>query len=169
MLEFAPLVFFPAMMAYAASSDLITMTIPNKLTAGVAIAYFITALANNTPLETIAIHTACGVGVLLVTFVMFAMGWMGGGDAKLAAATAVWFGWPLVFEYILLSSILGGALTLAILAARGLILPAPLMRHAWIVRLHDQHTGIPYGIALACAALFLYPQSAPWAAAFALS
>jgi prepilin peptidase CpaA len=39
------------------------------------------------------------------------------------------------------------------------------MNQAWIRRLHEPDTGIPYGIALASAGLFLYPESAIWLAA----
>jgi prepilin peptidase CpaA len=164
MVEAFLLLLFPATMAYAASSDLLTMKIPNQLTLGVAIAYVAIALLTKTPAPIIGLHLACGALVLAITFGMFCMGWMGGGDAKLAAATALWFGWSMVLEYLLLASVLGGALTLAILFARQFPLPASLVRHAWIARLHDRTTGIPYGIALAAAALILYPHSAMWTA-----
>jgi prepilin peptidase CpaA len=164
MVEAFLLLLFPATMAYAASSDLLTMKIPNQLTLGVAIAYIAIALTIQIPAAVIGLHLACGALVLAVTFGMFCMGWMGGGDAKLAAATALWFGWSMVLEYLLLASVLGGALTLAILFARKFPLPAPLIRHAWIARLHDRKTGIPYGIALAAAALILYPHTDVWTA-----
>lgn len=162
MLEVVALFVFPAMMAYAASSDLLTMTIPNRLTAAVFLTWGAFALTAQAPLADIWMSLACGAMVLLVTFGMFCMGWMGGGDAKLAAATSVWLGWPLVLEYLLLASVLGGALTLLIIFARQTPLPAPLIRHAWIARLHDAKTGIPFGIALAAAALILFPQSPAW-------
>jgi prepilin peptidase CpaA len=91
--------------------------------------------------------------------VLFAMGWVGGGDAKLYAAASLWLGWNLFFEYTLIASLLGGALTLALLALRRVPLPAMLHGQVWLLRLADKHSGVPYGIALAVAALAILPQS----------
>jgi prepilin peptidase CpaA len=41
-------------------------------------------------------------------------------------------------------------------------LPAFALGWGWLSRLHDQKTGIPYGIALAAGALIVYPSSAIW-------
>jgi prepilin peptidase CpaA len=98
---------------------------------------------------------------------MFSLGWIGGGDAKLAAATALWMGWSLILDYGATAAIFGGVLTLALLSARMAPLPAALERHAWIERLHNLKTGVPYGIALAAAGLAQYPHSQIWAAAVA--
>ncbi len=89
-------------------------------------------------------------------------GWVGGGDAKLAAATALWLGWDHVLDYGLAASVIGGLLTLALLQARRWPLPQWAFRQEWIARLHDQATGIPYGIALAIAGLLVYPDTAVW-------
>jgi prepilin peptidase CpaA len=107
-------------------------------------------------------HVLSGLAVLVVTFGMFAFGWVGGGDAKLAAATGLWFGFGALLEYTLLASILGGGLTLAIINARSYLLPGFAMKIEWIARLHDEKTGIPYGIALAFSGLLVYPNSELW-------
>lgn len=156
------LVLFPLMMAFAASSDLFTMKIPNKLNLALAIAYFGMAFATGQSMETILVNVACGLVMLVLTFAMFSAGWMGGGDAKLAAATTLWMGFPLSIEYALASSFLGGVLTLAILLARSRPLPNFMMQQKWIAHLHDKTTGIPYGIALAAGGLLLYPQTEIW-------
>lgn len=158
----AGLILFPMMMAYAASSDLLTMKIPNKLTLALALSFFAMAAATNQSIDTILVHLACGLVMLVLTFSMFCAGWMGGGDAKLAAATALWMGFPLSLEYALASSLFGGVLTLALLFARSRPLPNFMMRHKWVAHLHDKTTGIPYGIALAVAGLLLYPQTSIW-------
>jgi prepilin peptidase CpaA len=167
MIEIVALFLFPALMAYAASSDLFTMTIPNRVAIALLGGYVVFAFAVNVPPLTILLHLACGATVLAITFAMFCFGWMGGGDAKLAAATSVWLGWSLVLEYSLVASVLGGALTLGIIFARNWPLPSLLTRQPWIERLHDARTGIPYGIALALAGLVIYPHSEVWRAAFA--
>jgi prepilin peptidase CpaA len=110
-------------------------------------------------LETFAMHFACGFSVLVVSFAFFARGWMGGGDAKLAASIGLWFGFTQFLPFILLASILGGALTLALLSARQLPLPAFTLSQTWITRLHHENTGVPYGIALAAAAMIIYPET----------
>lgn len=158
----AGLTLFPLMMAYAAFSDILTMTIPNKLTLALGVAYFAMAAATGQPLETVLIHVACAAVVLAAAFVMFCMGWMGGGDAKLASAVALWMGFPLSGEYLLIASFFGGALTLAIILGRKQPLPARLVGCAWIERLHNEKTGIPYGVALAAAGLALYTETGVW-------
>ena len=110
-------------------------------------------------LYTIGMHLAAAAVVLAVAFVFFSQGWIGGGDAKLAAATALWFGFAHLLDYLLYASIFGGVLTLALLQFRRLPLPGVLSRQAWIRRLHDRAGDVPYGIALAAAALAVYPKT----------
>lgn len=166
MTELFALFVFPALMAFAASSDLLTMKIPNWVAIAITGGYLAFAIFLQVPLATIALHLACGALVLTITFTMFCLGWMGGGDAKLAAATSVWVGWSLVLDYGLVASLAGGPLTIAIILARRWPLPLFLLRHRWIERLHDARTGIPYGIALAFAGLVIYPHTDVWRAAF---
>ncbi|MGL4280309.1 MAG: A24 family peptidase [Albidovulum sp.] len=151
------LAFFSAIMSYAAVSDMLTMTIPNRLSLALLAGFFVFALFFGLPLETIGWHLLAGFMVLVISFGMFAFGWIGGGDAKLAAATAVWCGFPGLLPYSLMFSIFGGALTLSMLAARKY--PLPRFAHwPWLLRLHDTKTGIPYGIALAAAGLAVFPE-----------
>jgi prepilin peptidase CpaA len=94
-----------------------------------------------------------------VSFVFFTFGWIGGGDAKLAAATALWLGFPLLLEYLMVAALIGGALTLLLLELRRVPLPAALAEQRWIARLHSIENGIPYGIALAAAGLIVYAET----------
>lgn len=156
------LLVFPALMAYAAVSDLLTMTIPNRLSLLLVAGFFALAVLSGMPYQTVALHLGAGLTVLLVTFSMFALGWIGGGDAKLAAATGLWCGFAVLLEYALFATLFGGFLSLAILYWRRSLLPEFLLRVDWIARLHYAKTGIPYGIALAAAGLTVYPQTAIW-------
>jgi prepilin peptidase CpaA len=158
------LVLFPALMAFSASSDLFSMKISNRVSIALVLAYPILAFAVGTPAVAIAMNLGCGALVLTLTFVMFTRGWIGGGDAKLAAATAPWLGWALMLDYSILTSILGGALTLGIVLARRTPLPNWAARLDWVARLHHPDNGVPYGIALAAAGLALYPSSQIWRA-----
>jgi prepilin peptidase CpaA len=148
-------------MAFAASSDLITMTISNRVSLALAASFFVLAVAWGMPLAEIGTHAGAGAVVLIVAFIFFARGWIGGGDAKLAAATALWLGYDQLLNYLIFASLFGGVLTLAILRFRLMPLPAVLANQEWAKRLHRMDTGIPYGIALALAALMIYPDT-PW-------
>jgi prepilin peptidase CpaA len=153
------LLLFPALMAFAASSDLLTMTISNRISLALAGTFFLLTLITGMSLAAIGMHVAAGALVLAVCFGLFSQGWIGGGDAKLAAATALWFGFDFLLDYLIYASLLGGVLTLLFIMFRKLPLPGPLARQAWILRLHDAGGGIPYGIALAAAALVVYPKT----------
>ena len=162
------LVLFPLLMILAASSDLFTMTIPNRLALALVVGFVAMAVLSQMGWQAVLMHVAAGTLVLMVAFGLFARGWIGGGDAKLAAGVALWFGFDLLPEYLVISAVAGGALTFALLAMRQVPLPAFAMGWDWLSRLHDRKTGVPYGIALAAAALALYPHSEIWQATVAL-
>ncbi|GAC1332754.1 MAG: prepilin peptidase [Beijerinckiaceae bacterium] len=168
MLAALMIVAFPALLAYAAFSDLFTMTISNRISIALVVGFFLLAAVLHIPLDVVARHLACGAAVLVLTFGLFAMGWIGGGDAKLAAATAVWLGFDHLADYGLTAALLGGGLTLFILQVRKLPLPRWAIERPWIARLHDQDNGVPYGIALAVAGLVVYPGTSIWLAAITL-
>jgi prepilin peptidase CpaA len=153
------LLLFPAVMAFAASSDLLTMTISNRVTLVLVAGFLALAVFSGMSLNVVLWHATAALTVLAVTFTFFARGWIGGGDAKLAAATALWLGFDQLLPYVLYASIFGGILTLALLRFRQMPLPAALAKQPWVLRLHDARGGVPYGIALAAAALLAYPDS----------
>lgn len=154
-----PIVFFSAAMIFAGVRDLTTMTIPNWLTLALALSFFVVAPLAEMPLSEIAQHAAVAVVTLLLGMVFFAKGWIGGGDAKLMAAVALWLGWAQALPYFVIASILGGGLTLLILGYRNLPLPPFVLRQAWALRLHDRTEGVPYGLALAAAGLLIFPDT----------
>ena len=150
---------FPLAMVYAAISDLLTMTISNRVTFALAAAFVVLSPVTGMDLGTFGYHWAAGGAVLAVAFACFAFGWIGGGDAKLASVTALWLGWNSTIEYIAIASVFGGLLTLLLLSFRQAVLPAFIIRQPWIQRLHDQKAGVPYGVALAAAGLATYPHT----------
>jgi prepilin peptidase CpaA len=155
------LLLFPAMMAFAASSDLLTMTISNRVSLALVAGFLVLAGVVGMDVHDVLSHFGAAALVLAVTFTFFARGWIGGGDAKLAAATALWLGFDHLLLYVLYASLLGGVLTFALIRFRMLPLPNLLARQDWVARLHRIDAGIPYGIALAAAALIVYPET-PW-------
>lgn len=158
-LDVARLLFFPALMAFAAASDLVTMTISNRVSLALAAGFLALALASGMAPSDILMHLAAGAIVLVVAFGCFSMGWIGGGDAKVAAAGALWFGFAHLLDYLLYASLFGGVLTLLLLQFRQWPLPYVLAGQSWLLKLHAKESGIPYGIALAVGALLIYPET----------
>jgi len=158
-LDAVRLVVFPALMAFAASSDLLTMTISNRLSLALSAVFLVLAIATGMPAVNIGMHLLAGFTVLTVGFIFFWCGWIGGGDAKLVAATALWFGFDHLLDYVTYASLFGGALTILLIQFRKLPLPALLTGQSWIMRLHKDGGDVPYGIALAAAALIVYPKT----------
>src|SRR5579871_6744612 len=158
-LDVVRLLFFPALMAFAAASDLFTMTISNRVSLALAAGFLALALASGMGVSDVLMHLAAGATVLAVAFVCFAFGWVGGGDAKVAAAAALWFGFGHLLNYLVYASLFGGALTLFLLQFRQWPLPYALTGQTWLLRLHSKESGIPYGIALAVGALVIYPET----------
>jgi prepilin peptidase CpaA len=161
------LMLFPALMAFAASSDLLTMTISNRVSLILMGGFFALAFAGGMGMAGILSHMGAACVVLLVAFDFFTRGWIGGGDAKLAASTALWLGFDHLLPYLVYASLFGGALTLALIQFRLSSLPAVLARQEWLERLHRKDAGVPYGIALAAAALAVYPET-QWMAAIGM-
>jgi prepilin peptidase CpaA len=160
-LDLLRLLLFPTLMAFAASSDLLTMTISNRVSLLLIAGFFVLAIASGMGLTEIGWHIAAGATVLAISFTCFALGWIGGGDAKVAAATALWLGFEFLLPYLVIASALGGALTLALLVFRRWPLPYVFSGQHWLLRLHHPESGVPYGIALAAGALMIYPET-PW-------
>ena len=123
LLDAVRLLLFPALMAFAASSDLFTMTISNRLSLALAGAFFPLTLVTGMSLAAVGWHLAAAGLVLACAFVFFWRGWIGGGDAKLAAATALWFGFEHLLDFMIYAALFGGVLTLVLLQFRKLPLP----------------------------------------------
>ena len=166
MLEFWVLLILPAAVAFAAAMDIFTMTIPNRVSILMTLAFFPAAWLTGIGWEAIAQHPLTAAAVLVVGFVLFARGLFGGGDAKLLAAIALWLGYNDLLPYLLWVAVAGGTLALLIGMARQVPLPRQLLGEPWAHRLHREGSGIPYGVALAAGVLMIYPDTT-WFAALA--
>jgi prepilin peptidase CpaA len=158
-LDVVRLLFFPALMAFAAASDLFTMTISNRVSLALVAGFLALAAASGMAPSDILMHLAAGSVVLVGAFACFAFGWIGGGDAKVAASAALWFGFAHLLNYLIYASLFGGVLTLLLLQFRQWPLPYALAGQSWLLKLHAKESGIPYGIALAVGALMIYPET----------
>ena len=159
MITAAILVIFPLCLAVSACSDMLTMTIPNRVSLLLMVSFPVVAVFAGLPWNDIFLHFAAGLTVFVVVFALFALNVMGGGDAKLLATSAIWFGFnPSLTEYLIYVSILGGFLTISILSLRsyadtilglGIPVPTPLL----------MAKKVPYGIAIGFAGILVFPSS----------
>ena len=157
-LSFLILVVFAATMLTAALKDASTMTIPNWVSVVVLVAFFLTMPFVWQGFPHFGEHLLVGTFMFLLGFGMFAMGWLGGGDAKLMAATSFWWTWPDLLMYGVYTTIAGGALALFILVGRKFV-PVRVMTMPWMHRMFKDEKKMPYGLALAFGALVTLPQS----------
>jgi prepilin peptidase CpaA len=160
-------VVLPALLLAAAVWDVASFTIPNFLQIGLLAAFALLMLVHPLSAGEFGMHLLAGFIGLVAGFTLFSLGYIGGGDAKLFACMALWFGMNDLLSYTLVASVFGGALTLGLLAMRNWPLPAPLASQNWLLRLHDDREGIPYGAALAAGAFFILSQAEIFRAALA--
>lgn len=155
------LIIFPLLLAIAAFFDLFTMRIPNKLNLALVVAFVGLAILLQLPIEQIGLSFALGFAVMVIGFGLFALGVMGGGDVKFLAAISLWFGLSInMLDFILLTSVYGGLLTLVILGLRRVpYFPQFMHGQHWLLKLHDKEAGVPYGIAIAIAGVQVYPNT----------
>ena len=128
---------------------MLSMTIANRVSLVLVATFAVVAPLTGMDWATYGWHFAAAGLALSVTFAMFAIGGMGGGDAKLIAASSLWMGFNFnLLGYLVISSVIGGVLTLLILMYRKSPLadvtghkhvPAPFRRS------QKRH---PYGLAL---------------------
>ena len=154
------LAVFPILMIATGLHDLTTMRIPNWISLVLLATFFPAAwLVGLSPME-IAIHAGVGFVALLAGMILFALRWIGGGDAKALAAACLWLGLAGVTPLLLWTAIAGGGFCLLLLLARQyypMVFPvAP--RIGWIARLLEPKGDIPYGVAIAVGALISFPE-----------
>jgi len=158
MLGFVALAVFAGLLIYAACSDIARLIIPNWVSIALAAAFPLAALAVGMPLATIGIHILFGFAVLVVGFFLFAANIIGGGDAKLLAATAAWTGPAAALPFMFWTALAGGALAALVLVARAnsghlVALGAP----DFVTKLLTPKSGVPYGVAIMAGGLAAIP------------
>ena len=160
MIEAAILVIFPFAMANAAISDMLSMTIANRVSLLLIGSFAVLAPLTGMDWSQYGMHYVAFALVLSVCFGLFALGVMGGGDAKLMSATALWLGLNFsLMEYLLTASLFGGILTLMILSYRRSQVTVFAGQFEFLRRMADPKEKIPYGIALGTAGLLVFPSS----------
>ncbi|MCY0092954.1 A24 family peptidase [Hoeflea ulvae] len=160
MVEAAIFVIFPLCIAMAAFSDILTMKIPNRVPLVLAASFFVVAPLSGMDLVTLGWSVAAAVAVFAGCFAMFAFNIMGGGDAKILSAAALWYGFnPELVAFLGLTGIFGGFLALIVLVIRAnqnllLASPLPIPMHFF-----QERAGIPYAVAIGAAAFCTFSQT----------
>ena len=150
---------FSALMVYAAYSDLKSYTLPNFISLLLMAGFALIMLILQPPLSASGWHVVVGAILFVVGFILFATGLFGGGDVKVIAALGLWLGPMNVLSFLTLMAIFGGVLALALLVFRKIKIPQHWLDNSAIAGLHSKEEGIPYGVAIAVAALIEFPKT----------
>ena len=132
-----------AMLIVAAVGDLRTRTIPNWLNGSIALgAIPFWVLSGISLWPEVALQIAVAGAVFGLFAIAFHFGAMGGGDVKMVAAVALWLPAGAVLKLLVIMSLAGGVLTLAMIA-----------RHR--LAKSGNQLEIPYGVAIAFGGFWL--------------
>lgn len=148
---------FSGLMIAAAVEDFRRFVIPNVVTAGLCLLWPL-YFAASPSLSGALWSLGCGIGVFTVGAVLFARGYLGGGDVKLLSAAALWAGPAGTPSLLLLTGLLGGALALFLIMPLGSQLAAAV--RATVSRRPAEIEAtmpnpVPYGVAIAAAAVIV--------------
>ena len=150
---------FPILVVAAAISDFLTLRIPNWLNAIIVLAFFPMALASGMSGEAILWHCLAGIVVLVVGFGLFSSGFIGGCDAKLLAAAALWIGWAHLPPFLVFTALAGGVLVILMKAWQLLQVEGEVHEVGWAKRLFGFKMDLPYGVAIAAGTILAFPGS----------
>lgn len=149
---------FAAPLLAASYTDYYSMKIPNVVCLAMMAGFVLTLPLTWQGLPVLGEHMMVGLTFFLAGFAMYAFGWFGAGDAKLMAAIAIWFGWSDALPFILYTTLFGAALGMFLMVGDKLI-PIRLRTSEVGMRLFQGGKDMPYGMALAAGALFVWPTS----------
>ena len=156
---FAVLAF---VLAHSAISDIRFLRIRNGVLALGAAAFIPVSFAIDMPAADIAAAIVVSLAVLAGGFILFALGVIGGGDAKLATVAVLWCGAAQAIPFLLNSALLGGLLAIVLITVRRLLRGDAGNRFRGVAALQEGHGEMPYGVALALSGFTVLPNTA-WA------
>lgn len=143
----------------AALEDIRRFTISNWIPGALIGLWVVYAPFSGMDWQTAGLSLLTVLGVLAMMMALWAPGWIGGGDAKLVTALALWFGWPSVLTFLLLAMICGGVLAALLLAARRLAPALPVSPERLAASPLAHGAPVPYGVAIAGGTLWALPHS----------
>jgi prepilin peptidase CpaA len=144
-----------AILLAAAISDILTRRIPNWMTGALALTFLPVAIFSGLSLADFGWHLLAGSMALAAGFVLHSLGRLGGGDVKLFAGAALWLGLPDLLPLLVATAIAGGGIAILFLLFQQLrVSPRFLFLQPWIGS-GALKTGIPYGVAIALAGIWI--------------
>lgn len=164
-----------ALLVWGAVMDVRTARIPNRLVLAGLVLAPLAALAHGGLTGLGAALAAAGIA-LAIGFAGFALGAIGGGDAKFLMVGAALVGLPQLVPYLLAAGALGGLLAIAVIVRQRRGLEATVMtldlaksaatlgRKGYRGRVGDEgRMAVPYGVAIAAGALLVrFTPFAEW-------
>ncbi len=162
-IAFAAIIAFCGFLIAAMVGDVRKFRITNKLNIAFSATFFVFALLLGMEWKLILGHAAIGAIAFAVCFVLFFFGLIGGGDVKLVGATALWLGGGPMYNYIMLSAVLGGLVGVLLIAARWAARKLGLPKKPrWLRGILRRRSHMPYGVALGLGGILAMPM-ADWA------
>lgn len=146
---------FAALAVAAAISDARHLIIPNRYCLAMAVLYPAYVLSPGAEADWISALAISG-GLLGVGFLLHIKEIIGGGDAKLIAAAALWAGPSLFVDFLILTGIAGGTMALALWFRHRLkraVAPAAILATAADPQFSKQP--MPYAVAIAAGSLYV--------------
>ncbi len=165
LLTIVTLFLFSLLMGWAAYTDLVSLTLSNRLCIATALLYPIYLFAtymdgNGLPMMDIVISLGIAAVIFIVCVGFFALNIMGGGDVKLIPAVALWAGTAHVLNYLLITSVIGGLFAAAIIV-RNRIKESKYYKSSVNINLsvaEKMDSAVPYGVGIAIGGLYVAYQ-----------
>jgi len=157
--EFCVLLIFPFCLIFAGITDALSFTISNKVSLILIAGFALLVPFSGMGLADIGSHVLVGFCTLLVGIILFARGYIGGGDVKIIAVCALWLGVDHIASFLILTGFFGGLLSLLVLYIRKTPLPSLLQGQRWLINMQTGEAVVPYGIAIGISGLSIYPQT----------
>lgn len=140
-----------------------SLRIPNWISLSIVALFVLAAGLAPQSFAPLWLHVGAGAAMLIVTYILFALGQFGGGDAKLASALALWLGFKGMAAFVMFTGIAGGVLGLLGLYIKAKKPFAHATSQGWVGQLQAGRNAIPYGIALAAGAVAAVFHTPPYA------
>lgn len=153
MVEYTLILGFLFLVLCGAIHDILSYKIPNWISLAILLLFIPFIFASDLSLGQTGLHVGSFALVLVVGFALFAGGIIAGGDAKLIAACALWFGPQGLLTFLALTCFSGGILCVSLIVIRNAPVPLSLMQTPFYIKLTDKTAGAPYGVAIAMGAL----------------
>jgi len=153
-------IFFASILLYAVLMDVLSLRIPNLVSIALIIGFFVYALAARSDWSLKA-HLFAAAITFAIAFILYSIGWFGGGDAKLVTAIMLWAGPNGGATFLVRAALAGGALALAVMLTGRLLRVYPSIAQAlpeWGLVRWARLGVFPYSIPLAAAALSVLPS-----------